>query len=406
MISQNSFKDIAEFENSLTAPTKQTNKREPNTYNITSNEEDYTSNNKNNNLDFKDIDTIDTDLKNTYETKQKISNSDLIDSKFVSDKTEYKTDNTSSSSKSKNKSKIPTDDDTSNLKNTINLAKSVATANPLGAYKAIKKIHGKKKSKIRKILIWSTCIIPLFTITTVGAIGIYIIVFNTSDILTPQQIIQLRYAKLMRNSTDVEDIVQKVISDKTFDETLPTTDDTTTDNSDKYLTVTTSKVPYYSQHDPRWKDKEYSPGETYSQSACGATSLAMVLTYLKNTELDTDGDGVILPTETGEYSLKNGYVTEQGTLPGLFLKLPGLKSEYLTPGNDMDRIKELLSKGEPLIYSVNGSTTFASSHLMVATGYKDDKWTVNDPNNYEFSNKEWDTNKFLSGAYYFVYIHK
>lgn len=405
MLSQKNFQDIDEFENSLITPKKQTNKRELYNNNITNAESEYTPNEKENSINFSDISDIDTKLATNHKTQKKKSNYAVIDSKF--DLTE---NTTRIESKHANKY-----ENISKLDIAKDVAKAAVTLNPLHILKAAKHAKNlkKKSSKLKKLLMVFT-LVPVLTTLLVGALAVYIVVFtDSSNVLSPKAVIQLRYSQLLKNGTVGKDIIQKVHSDKTVDTTLPTINNTEEDKkptdaqkSDKYLTVTTSSVPYFSQHDPRWKDTEYCPGETYSQSACGVTSLAMLLTYLKYTELDSDKDGVTLPTDTGSYSLSHGYVTSQGTAVALFMNLPNLKSEYLSPSEDLDRIKSILAKGEPLIYSVNGSTTFASSHLMVATGYKDGMWTVNDPNNYEFSNKEWNESDFLSGAYYFIYIHK
>lgn len=300
----------------------------------------------------------------------------------------------------------PKKDDVSLKDFTKTTIKAATLGNPKDIVKVAKMATKlkRKKSKFKKILIISSILLPLVFLSIIGAtiIVIFTVPELSSQLLTPREVISNRYTEASMVAERGRNIMQKTYAPEPAEGAIPEEKP----GSNLYGSVTTSDVPYFSQHDARWKNNTYSPGETYSQSACGATSLAMLLTYLEYDGLDSDKDGVTLPTDTGQYSLDNGHVSEEGTSSSLFYDLSGLQSEYLNPQGDLPRIKELLGEGKPLIYSVNGSQTFAYSHIMVATGYKDGKWTVNDPNNYEFSNQEWDETAFLSGALYFVYIHK
>lgn len=355
------------------------------------------------------LDTVPTN--STEDTSEDITEEIKIESEF--DKRLEAKDISKKSNNRKNKISVDSifdnnyEKDIPSKSDIVKTMAKAATGNPFAVAKALKmasKHKKKKKSLFKRLFIIITFIMPLSFTLMIGMVVLYTIMTQSqiNPLIDPNDIIANRYTEEQMQAQRGRDIMQKTFVDGD-DATLP---EETTEESKLYLKVTTSEVPYFSQHDPRWKDEEYCPGETYSQSACGVTSLAMLLTYLEYDKLDSDKDGVTLPTDAGTYSKNKGYATADGTLSNLYYNLDGLTGEYLSPVSDLARIKELLGKGTPLIYSVNGSQTFAYSHLMVATGYKDGKWTVNDPDSFEKSNKEWDETAFLSGALYFVYLHK
>lgn len=289
------------------------------------------------------------------------------------------------------------------------LAKAAA-GNPIAIAKVadqMRKKKKKKKKKNRTALIVSLIFLTIPTYILITTIPTFLIMTaidkSSNSLLDVNDILARKYAQKYLDEDALRKIPQKFKSDKDTDPDLDKMEDTP--KSDLYTIPSTSKIPYFSQHDPRWKDLEYCPGETYSLSACAPTTLAMILTHIGYTELDSDGDGITLPTDTGSYSLSKGYATTLGTLPGLFLDLKGVNVDYYTPSN-IDKVKEILAKGEPIAYSVNGSITFASSHLLVATGYKDGMFTVNDPNSVKLTEQTFTEAEFMSGAYYFVHIYK
>lgn len=293
----------------------------------------------------------------------------------------------------------------------VTMAKA-ATGNPIAMVKVANQLRKKKKRKKKKrkkaILIVFTLFlsIPIYILgTTIPTFLIMVAINDSSNaLLDAKDVVANKYAKKYMDEEAIRKIPQKYKSDKDSDPDLDKMVEDAT-KSDLYTTPTTSKVPYFSQHDPRWKDLDYCPGENYSLSACAPTTLAMILTHIGYTNLDSDGDGVTLPTDTGSYSLSKGYATTAGTLPGLFLDLKDVNADYYTP-NDIAKVKEILAKGEPVAYSVIGSSTFASNHLLVATGFKDNKFTVNDPNSVKLTEQTFTEAEFMIGANYFVHIHK
>lgn len=78
-----------------------------------------------------------------------------------------------------------------------------------------------------------------------------------------------------------------------------------------------SKRPiYYSQVDPKWKDKMYSaigdPSQTIGKSGCGPTAAAMVVATFLN-------DPSITPVGLAAFAVKNGHRTKNnGTSFSLF----------------------------------------------------------------------------------------
>lgn len=121
---------------------------------------------------------------------------------------------------------------------------------------------------------------------------------------------------------------------------------------------------YYCQHDPKWNHPNYSCGIT--NSGCGPSSMAMVLTYFGDTMTPIDSDKIfvqknwracsstsgsymqaaIAALNNGTFDNKKGYTTHQLTLNG---KL------------NLQKAKEYLDQG----YLIIGST---SNHIFVVDG--------------------------------------
>jgi len=96
-----------------------------------------------------------------------------------------------------------------------------------------------------------------------------------------------------------------------------------------------ANVVYYRQGDSRWGSKTYTAyndkSQTYSNSACGPTSMAMIVATL--------ADKSVLPTTMGEYSIKHGHRTRNnGTAWSFFCevaKVYGLKCTQTGTTNDV-----------------------------------------------------------------------
>lgn len=131
---------------------------------------------------------------------------------------------------------------------------------------------------------------------------------------------------------------------------------------------------YHQGGDAPWKDLSYG-SNTIGASACGPTSMAMVLSAATGQS--------ITPDKTSKWSVDNGYRQEGvGTSWGFF---PALGSQYgLTTeegGTNLQFLDKSLSEGEPVILSGRGGKPFTSGgHFVVAVGKdKDGNYLINDP---------------------------
>lgn len=153
-----------------------------------------------------------------------------------------------------------------------------------------------------------------------------------------------------------------------------------------------NNFPYYNQGDPRWGPKSYGPG-TFASSACGPTSMAMVLkSYGHN----------VTPEDTVNYSLANGFRTKSsGTSWGFFNSIGknyGLNVAEFDP--NIPRVKEYLDNNIPVIASMTPGTFTKGGHFIVFSSHNkaDDTVTVNDPSHRDLSVKNWNADFALRQA--------
>ena len=153
-----------------------------------------------------------------------------------------------------------------------------------------------------------------------------------------------------------------------------------------------NNFPYYNQGDPRWGPKAYGPG-TFASSACGPTSMAMVLkSYGHN----------VTPEDTVNYSLANGFRTKSsGTSWGFFNSIGknyGLNVAEFDP--NIPRVKEYLDNNIPVIASMTPGTFTKGGHFIVFSSHNkaDDTVTVNDPSHRDLSVKNWNADFALRQA--------
>ncbi|SNU05307.1 Peptidase_C39 like family protein [Lachnospiraceae bacterium] len=152
--------------------------------------------------------------------------------------------------------------------------------------------------------------------------------------------------------------------------------------------------PLFLQYDPRWAAYPYGLG-TMQSSACGPTSLSMVITGLTNISNAS-------PPMVATYSMNHGhYVPNQGTAHTLFTSgAPdfGLYcSKVSVTETDM---KAHLDNGEMLILAMHygNFTHSAAGHFIVVYGYNQNGFMVNDPGSYERSTKYWPFSVFGNEA--------
>lgn len=160
-------------------------------------------------------------------------------------------------------------------------------------------------------------------------------------------------------------------------------------------------IPLFLQGDSRWGGVPYSYSNnprhgTISSSACGPTSVAMIITGLGgyNKSIDLNGDGIIDPYEATMYSLKKGHrIYGQGTAWGYFADIgrtSGLNVSQKSTREYKDVI-EALKSGNPVVASMKPGVFTKGGHFIVLTGINEDgKIIVNDPNSTHLSNIAWD----------------
>ncbi|MBN1040419.1 hypothetical protein DVW12_17230 [Clostridium botulinum] len=197
------------------------------------------------------------------------------------------------------------------------------------------------------------------------------------------------------NTTNILDMIDRIIQGDYKDFNMST--------GGMGSTITglgTGFIPLFHQWDERWGNLMYGGG-TMTDTACGPTSAAMVLTGLRGNlnGLDTSGDGILDPYEAACWSVENGYrVPGNGTAFAFFPaigKAAGLNvREY--QGNEYSKVLEELKQGHPVIASMGpGHFTRAGHYIVLVSVLEDGTIKVNDPNREECSLKSWDFNSII-----------
>lgn len=159
------------------------------------------------------------------------------------------------------------------------------------------------------------------------------------------------------------------------------------------FTDTETPVVYYNQSDSRWANKDYA-GKSISESGCGPTSLAIVVSTLTGKSYD--------PPTVCEWA-KNGkyYYYGKGSSHSIIpdgakhygLQVSGAKT------SEGQRIIDALSEGK-LVIAIMGPGKFTrGGHFIVLRGITEDgKILVADPGSQQRSNQKWDLSLILSQA--------
>lgn len=131
-----------------------------------------------------------------------------------------------------------------------------------------------------------------------------------------------------------------------------------------------NNFPYYSQGDSRWGSKPYGSHGTLSSSACGPTSMAMVLkSYGTN----------VTPEDTANWSASHGYRGSNGTGWGFFNAI-GQESGLTTQQfEDSGTAQQMLESNIPVIASMRPGHFTKGGHFIVLAGKNGDEILVNDP---------------------------
>ena len=185
-----------------------------------------------------------------------------------------------------------------------------------------------------------------------------------------------------------------------------------------------SEIPLYNQLDYGMTPYGYDGSSTIKSSGCGIASLAMVLSYLKDTTI-LPSDLVVSSDEVDEYHKNyNKYRVTGGSSHSLFTDTADewgvtVENYYWGEAWGEGKLMEALANGQPVIFNAHDDSVFTGGgHFIVLTGLTEDgKIMVNDPNgaNYMSGNqilKDGFENGFdpeyfkgLSGNY-FVYSAK
>lgn len=154
------------------------------------------------------------------------------------------------------------------------------------------------------------------------------------------------------------------------------------------------KIPHYLQGGgTTWANHPYGSG-VMSQTACGPTCMAMIISYLKNQ--------TILPPTLADWSMSHGYyVWGAGTSWAFYdavARAYGLTSTQISV--TAESISSQLRAGHPIIASMKPGTFTRAGHFIVLRGITPEgKILVNDPNDNpskNFFNKEFPISLILN----------
>lgn len=139
------------------------------------------------------------------------------------------------------------------------------------------------------------------------------------------------------------------------------------------------KTPYYIQWDNRWAYLDLGE-RNIGISGCGPTSVAMVLSRLKNDKNITP-DKIALDAKD--------YMTSEGISWNFFAD-EAKQYNYSVKNINLDEkeMKEALKKG-PIIVSVKQGYFTLFGHIFVIDSYNDGKFIINDPNSVKNTMRPW-----------------
>lgn len=143
-------------------------------------------------------------------------------------------------------------------------------------------------------------------------------------------------------------------------------------------------VPLFMQWDERWGYMEYGDGMV-AVNGCGPMCLSMAGYYVT-------GSARFYPDRIVDFAAKNDFYSDGNGSKWTLISVGGpalglqVKELALVEG----KIADYLQGGSPIIAVMGPGDFTASGHFIVLTGYDNGMLTVNDPNSYVNSGKQWD----------------
>lgn len=157
-------------------------------------------------------------------------------------------------------------------------------------------------------------------------------------------------------------------------------------------------IPLYLQYDSNWGSVRFGGGDI-ATSGCGATSMAMIITYLTKKQVTPD----MVVAKIGNRYYVPGFGQGWG-MPGGVAEIFGIKKLYEGTVN-AEKILQYLKQGNPVLVSTTGKGTTReftkNGHYIVLRGLDDrGRVLVNDPNDNTSSKqhylKAYDVNFIVS----------
>lgn len=139
------------------------------------------------------------------------------------------------------------------------------------------------------------------------------------------------------------------------------------------------KTPFYLQWDNRWAYNDLPP-RNIGISGCGPTSMAMILSRLKNDKTITPNKiSIDARTYMSNEGISWNFFNDGASIYGYTIDDVPL---------DKDAMIKALEKG-PLLVSVSRGYFTLYGHIFVIDSYQDGKFIINDPNSIKNTMRPW-----------------
>ena len=155
-------------------------------------------------------------------------------------------------------------------------------------------------------------------------------------------------------------------------------------------------VVYYMQTDERWKDVIYGGTDTIGTSACGPTSMSIVVSSLTDIQID--------PVQMSAWANANGYwYPESGSLhkviPETAQKFGISCTGAANDANAKSTVREALKSGKLVVVLMGKGHFTSGGHFIVLRGIDDnDNVYVADPSSHERTETTWELSLIISEA--------